>query len=379
MREKCILIGNGSSVLGFPVSKYNIEEYDLIGVNTYDTFVDIFGRVNDKCISGNSKKCRRFINYVKRKGFKIEIIKGSDIVNVLNTKIDRVLFKGQLGIMYGILNYKEVIITGNDFNFEVPRYDGTFMSVNKRLSDSMIYKSFENLKEWCSELKGSEYWSKIILEQPNNEILSKEEMGEGLCDNKGMRECKRKHIIIGNSNKLIENEVRIGSKIDEFDIVYRFNNAKISDKFSVYVGKKITYRVIHPGIYKKLLRRRKKLSCNMLLSNADNYFDENEFDVFIPYIFLEGKRKEYMYEGKNISTGLGVILYLLDTLDLNNEELWISNFDYCESGKVHYFNNEVASKSHDWAHEKIIMDGLIKENRIKVLENMIKEYIGDGE
>ncbi len=181
-------------------------------------------------------------------------------------------------------------------------------------------------------------------------------------------------IIVGNGPSILDKE--LGSKIDSFDSVVRFNDYKIEFQ-ERFTGEKTTHwwntvpiqNECHPHLikdYKEVClhswefdqEKDKFWQKYHKLVRAETLFKSSE-----SWIFELQKFGETNYYG--FSTGLLAIWYYLK----RHENITITGFDWWENrGRHHYGDNQVIGPLHQPQEEKKIIDKLISENKIQWLK-----------
>lgn len=193
-----------------------------------------------------------------------------------------------------------------------------------------------------------------------------------------------KVIIVGNSCCLLENEN--GSKIDEFDVVIRFNGYKIKE-YEKYVGSKIDiscFGIQGPSAVSDMIKRM-YIKKNIQDSNKIwfpifkakarhqiNFIKKMEIDSDnIGYITKEikenllskFKKHGFIYKkGYGPTTGMYIIEKALDVF--KNGEIYITGFD---PGKKHKYSHYWTPKNTQYSH-----------STLKAENNLIKEYLENG-
>lgn len=180
-------------------------------------------------------------------------------------------------------------------------------------------------------------------------------------------------IIVGNGSSILDKE--LGSKIDSFESIVRFNNYRTKD-FELFTGEKTTHwwntvdikNSLHPLFQKsyrevclhswdfnpetdQLWARQKQLI------RAKKTFKSQEQWVFELQEF--GGTKYYAF-----STGLLAIWYYLKT----REKLTITGFDWWEGREKHHpWDNQPIGPIHQPQEEKKILDKLFHMERLEWL------------
>lgn len=190
-----------------------------------------------------------------------------------------------------------------------------------------------------------------------------------------------KYIVIGNASNIINQE--LGNTIDSFENVVRFNRFKIG-KYKKDLGTKCTHWVIgynlatdnmavNNGYLKKNLSRLKLEHPELkqiivITSTLTKKRDFHKIHELKNSVGVELIYKEYepFFKSKPTS-GFMAIKYFLS----KHKKISITGFDF---GKSHHYwgNHSVADKpapegSHPWLSEKNYINGLIKQDKIKVI------------
>ena len=167
--------------------------------------------------------------------------------------------------------------------------------------------------------------------------------------------------IVGNSPcELGSNKGKI---IDSHDIVIRFNNYSIEDKFVNDYGKKCTVWAITPN-FKSLFPRKDLYQYDYVISsNISKRFHIDKLNFIYNYFIAGGKFfridvSDFLYESnlRTISAGLIFVSYLYKHINIcNSIKLYgFSLVDHYD-GKRHYFNtdpNDISSMTfHKWNEE----------------------------
>jgi chorismate mutase len=166
-------------------------------------------------------------------------------------------------------------------------------------------------------------------------------------------------LLVGNSNKNIENSHLIKNLINSFSNVVRFNNFSLSEKNTPYIGSKTDTVVVSNVYKKKKINAQKILYDPIFKSSSNNHIDAE---------YIEQIRKYYKCE-MWFSTGLSSIFHYLKQYPI----IYITNFDFC-MGTTHYFDKEEKGWHH-WETEMSIVQNLIEQKRVKVLEESIFSFI----
>lgn len=176
-----------------------------------------------------------------------------------------------------------------------------------------------------------------------------------------------KTLIVGNSSELLN--MQIGSKIDNFDTIIRFND--FSYKNNIYkdkIGEKIDIHIINRTRMLPRFNENKLYLENLkLIINDQKNVLEKEYKKKYTYISREFnvKMRKKFNLSKNISLGLITIFYYL--FQLKYKRIYITNFDLNDKCKDNIFTKVQPSPAHDFVKEKKIIKSLIKDNRIKYL------------
>ena len=175
-----------------------------------------------------------------------------------------------------------------------------------------------------------------------------------------------KILIVGNSSEL--KNMNIGSKIDKFDKVVRFNNfSYINNPYKNHVGTKIDVQVINNPQKLHFYTENKKevpgLKFIMCDQNGKRWSKEmKEKYEFISHDFCK-KMSNKFNNSKKMTTGFCTILYYL--YHLKCKKIYITNFDLEHKSVENIFsNNQPLIHSHDFQKEKIFLKKLIKEGRV---------------
>lgn len=167
--------------------------------------------------------------------------------------------------------------------------------------------------------------------------------------------------IVGNSP--CELGLKKGTIIDEHDIVIRFNNYSIDDKFVNDYGKKCNIWAITPN-FKSLFPRKDLYKYDYVISsNISKRFHVDKLNFIYNYCIAGGKFfridvSDFLYESnlRTISAGVIFVRYLLKYTDICNS-VNIFGFSLVDhyDGKRHYFNtdpNKISDMTfHKWNEE----------------------------
>lgn len=185
-------------------------------------------------------------------------------------------------------------------------------------------------------------------------------------------------IVVGNGSSLLNQQN--GKKINEFDIVVRFNSYTING-FEKHVGTKTDYWFNTVNFNDKNNQFRLKCNYKKIIWHCWIWDPEkdNAYQSFLK--FFEGKDvnfsktkietirelQEYSQDKTyfNYSTGMIAIWMLLKEF----EELTITGFDWWDRKikKHHYNDNGSIGNIHNPDKEYIVIQKLINENKIKFL------------
>jgi hypothetical protein len=179
-----------------------------------------------------------------------------------------------------------------------------------------------------------------------------------------------KCILIGNSSDILNKG--LGSYIDNFENVVRFNRFKIKN-FEKDLGTKCTHWVLNYKLTTdsrnylvKNLQKIKSQTTNLkqaiILTTAEDKGEINkikkQIDIDIIY-----KRFKPPFDSKP-TTGFLAIKYLLDIFP----HLTLVGFDFGKSN--HYWGNHNISDipgKHEWGKEKSYIDDLVKQDKIVII------------
>lgn len=200
---------------------------------------------------------------------------------------------------------------------------------------------------------------------------------------------EKKVIIIGSSSNVLKKE--LGSKIDEFDVIIRFNRAP-TDDFEQYVGSKTTHRYVNMWVIRNIQRdnddlefvpnlRNQKIITDFNINQNDfkKYYHEScelnkfsrhdEFRKFKNNITKTPNFEKYKeYPGFEPSIGLGVIAqYLNQGYKPTLYGFHIDSDNYKVS--PHYWKEKKGiGGAHDFKYERELIIDLIKHDIVKYLK-----------
>lgn len=179
-----------------------------------------------------------------------------------------------------------------------------------------------------------------------------------------------KCILVGNSSNILNKE--LGSYIDNFENVVRFNRFKVKD-FEKDLGTKCTYWVLNYKLttdsrnylvknLPKIKSETTNLEKALILTTAKDKGQINKIkkQVDIEVIY---KRFEPLFDSKP-TTGLLAINYFLEQFS----QLTLVGFDFGKSN--HYWGNHNMSDipgKHEWGKEKKYINDLVKQNKIEMI------------
>ena len=193
-------------------------------------------------------------------------------------------------------------------------------------------------------------------------------------------------LIIGNGPSALN--YKYGEEINKFKTVARINNYQLKG-YEKYIGNKTDVWI--NGANQNLKKRMQKYSKiivsipSSIISAKKNKLSEHvskrlrksskKFDIIS---FNDIQRYENYIGHKRLTTGTTSILWGLD----NFENVFIHGFDFFINSKSHYYdskfysfiNNYILHKGykHDNNKERIFIQNLIKEGKIKRLVDNIK-------
>ena len=190
-----------------------------------------------------------------------------------------------------------------------------------------------------------------------------------------------KCIIVGNASNILNKE--LGNTIDSFENVVRFNRFKINE-YKKDLGTKCTHWVVgynlatdnmavNNGYFKKNLNRLKLEHPELkqiivITSTLTKKRDFNKISELKNSVGVELIYKEYkpFFKSKPTS-GFMTIKYFLNKY----KEISITGFDFGKS--YHYWGNHsiadipAPESRHPWSLEKLYIDNLVKENKVKII------------
>tara|TARA_R110000851_G_scaffold324222_1_gene491403 strand:- start:256 stop:801 length:546 start_codon:yes stop_codon:yes gene_type:complete len=177
-------------------------------------------------------------------------------------------------------------------------------------------------------------------------------------------------ILVGNSSNILN--MGLGSYIDSFENVIRFNRFKIKD-FEKDLGKKCTHWILN---YKLTTDNRKYLTQNLnkiksLTTDLNQILilttskDNGEINKISKKLNIELIYKQYpQFFNYKPTTGFLTIKYFLDIFP----QLTLIGFDFGKSN--HYWGNHGISDvpgKHEWDKEKKYIDTLVEQNKIEII------------
>lgn len=181
-------------------------------------------------------------------------------------------------------------------------------------------------------------------------------------------------IIVGSSNIVLQQ--KLGSVIDKFDDVARFNRAPTFN-YEDYVGSKTTIRVTNPHVFAcvehagwdtkgqsqyfvRNLRSQKILVIHRSHNEAQEFQQHSEK--------LHKSCQAYRFDpllDRRLSVGILFIIKCIQSKLIP----YIYGFGLDEEGTSHYWENKPPNQtSHDYLVERQQLHKLIKEERIRVLK-----------
>jgi hypothetical protein len=182
-------------------------------------------------------------------------------------------------------------------------------------------------------------------------------------------------IIVGNGTSVLE--VENGSKIDTFKKVVRFNSYAIKD-YEKYVGERtdIWFNVINFSNKQNEWRMAKKYDKIYLHSWQWDEKKDKLYKEFLEFykdknMLIEKTKRHTCVEMSEFienkymafSTGAIAIWMMLK----NYEMVTITGFDWWERKAHHYSDSAVRGNNHKPELEKILIDKLVIENKLKFL------------
>lgn len=181
-----------------------------------------------------------------------------------------------------------------------------------------------------------------------------------------MNEC----VLIGNSSNILNKE--LGSYIDSFENVVRFNRFKIKD-YEKDLGIKCTHWVLnyklttdHRNYLVKNLHKIKSctthLKQTLVLTTAKDKGQINKIKKQIDIEVIYKKFKSPL--GSKPTTGLLAVEYFLEQFS----KLTLIGFDFGKSN--HYWGNHSIADipgKHAWGEEKNYIDSLVKQGKINIV------------
>ena len=174
-----------------------------------------------------------------------------------------------------------------------------------------------------------------------------------------------KIILVGNG----EGKEKNGEKIDDFDLVVRFNEFKIQG-YEDYIGFKTNIVV---GYKHKNVKLYDGVDELLMITEKQDYIFPVELEKKIHYldkIFLENLIKEYKTKSKKNgaypTSGYRAIKYFLK--EYPDDDLYLVGFDFFKT--KHYFNsNHIHWEKHDSQYEEEYVNVLLMNKKIKLLNN----------
>jgi hypothetical protein len=175
LRKKsfCLIVGNGESAKDFDIKKYDHLDIDcIIGINTVDGHSKVLrNRYPNYVIVGNGKRSLEIRKIGSTKQTKLIHIRNIQMKFpfVFKTHLEKP-FKGIYCVQLGIdLGYRNIIITGFDFDYHKPRYDGTIIKAIPP-NEKEIRKNLNTYKNIFTDLNKN---FNIIYAQPRNYVTNK--------------------------------------------------------------------------------------------------------------------------------------------------------------------------------------------------------------
>jgi len=180
-------------------------------------------------------------------------------------------------------------------------------------------------------------------------------------------------IIIGNAP--FDKNRKLGSQIDKFSQVVRFNNFK-TDNFQEYIGSKTTHWCLSCFVYhsnQKLYQQRKGDLDNIRIIKPRVF--KNKYPVKIALkdtaktkLCLQGRDiivpEKYNFGKSWPSTGVLTVFYFLQYYP----KIYVTGFNHFDTskGSIHYYEN-LQQIGHESNMEKTIFQDLIRDNKIEFL------------
>ena len=190
-----------------------------------------------------------------------------------------------------------------------------------------------------------------------------------------------KIIIIGNGSSILNNNY--GDIINRFPAIGRINNYRLNS-YEDYVGSKtsIWFNGANQGLHKRKnipnkiivlipsLVQKKYSDCHQIIKSRLG-IKKNKYQM-ISINKMNGYEKKC--NSNRLTTGTASILWAME----NYEQVYIYGFDFFIDSKSHYFDNKLMStlknsgiipkaKKHDTYKEKIYIDNLILNGKLKIL------------
>ena len=174
-KKRCLIIGNGLSATEFDKSKIkNFDELDIVGVNTYDGHIPVTGRPNDIIVVGRGRRSRHTKKDWRKKGARLVDVSRRDKQGpkkILGVKMPNVTeangpMKGLVCFFYCVeQDYDEIHVTGMDFSFEIPRYDGVMMRSQKDPKNNDVHVNAS--LNWLKVLSTTDFGRRFVWHQKN--------------------------------------------------------------------------------------------------------------------------------------------------------------------------------------------------------------------
>jgi len=191
----------------------------------------------------------------------------------------------------------------------------------------------------------------------------------------------KKIIIVANGSSVLKNNY--GDLIDQFPVVGRINNYKLNS-YENHTGSKtsIWFNGANQGLYKRknipdeiiilipsLIQKNRIKPHEIIKSRLG--IQNNQYQLIAINKMNEYEKK---CDTDRLTTGTASILWAME----NYEQVYIYGFDFFIDSKSHYFDNKLMStlknsgiipkaKKHDTYKEKIYIDNLILNGKLKIL------------
>lgn len=176
--------------------------------------------------------------------------------------------------------------------------------------------------------------------------------------------------IVGNSP--CELNLGKGKEIDNHDIIIRFNNFEVSDKFAADYGNKTNIWCITPTLESIHQRIDVATFDFVLMPLSNRYIAHNRF-AWLQNIQMAGVNIALVpvteilkiYDMRVVSLGLLMILYILNQTKAKQIDIYGFSLSDQIKGVKHYFSGDPSAgkllKFHDWMKEALFLNKMIND------------------